>query len=393
MNNERNTIDPNPKHPKDYYGDRPPDSRRDIPSDSPETWQDRAEILERNLLVRGHLVRRVHWDGWIADDFVFGGPLFDPNLMVQSIISQMESTGTVGYSWAIVRFGQLVDAGGIGDARTMSESNPLTMTESTRMVSASLAKPICAVAIMKLIDEGELSLNDEAHPFIEDEFPDVHASVEDVTIRHLLTHTAGITASGGGANFGDVLQQPTSFPPGTSASYHNNHYWFLAYVVQGITGEVYADYAIDNVLLPMTITDVNGQVDDVPCLYYGASSTSNGFAWGDFSSGLLGPYGWYATAIDWAKFMTYFRYDQVLEKASRLTMLNAPETYFGFRHWTGQPRGTYYGHGGDFYNNGRAFHGGIMGFPDMVDAVLLTNSNDGADPESVLIQAYHDAYA
>lgn len=143
----------------------------------------------------------------------------------------------------------------------------------------------------------------------------------------------------------------------------------------------------------MTITNVNGQEDDVPCLYYAADSISNGLAFGDYTGGVFGPYGWYATANDWAKFMTYFRYDQVLQKQSRLTMLNAPECYFGFRHYAGQPRGTYYGHGGDFFNNGRAFHGGIMGFPDMVDAVLLTNSNDVQNPENILIQAYHDAYA
>ena len=34
-----------------------------------------------------------------------------------------------------------------------------------------------------------------------------------------------------------------------------------------------------------------------------------------------------------------------------------------------------------------------MGFPDDVDAVLLTNSNDVTDPDNVLIAAYHDAYA
>lgn len=243
MAKERNTIKPNPKHTKDSYRDRPPESRRDIPSDSPETWHDRAVIMERNLLIRGRLVRRIHWDGWIPDQFVYGVPQFDPNLMVQSIIARMEEAGAVGYSWAIVRFGRLIDAGGIGDARTATESNPAEMTETTRMVSASLAKPICAVAIMKLIEDGELSLNDAAYPLVEDMFPNAHPSIEQVTIRHLLTHTAGITAGGGGANFGAVLQQPTSIVPGSTLScnlYHNNHYWFLAYVVQGVTGEVYA---------------------------------------------------------------------------------------------------------------------------------------------------------
>lgn len=371
---------------------------RDLPDDFRESWPDRAEIAERDRLIRGRLVRRVHWENFGLTDFEYGGPIFDANLMVQSIINRMENTGAVGYSWAIVRYGQLVDAGGMGDARTASEVDPRVMTETTRMVSASLAKPVCAVTIMKLVEDKVFSLDDLAYPFIQEAFPNVHPSIEAVTIRHLLTHTSGIVGSSSLSNFGSVLQQPTVTPPGTNGpdgNYENANYWFLAYVVEGATGTAYRTYARDNILVPMTITNMNNEVDDeAPCLYYAANSVSNGFTWGDFQATAIGAYGWFASAIDWAKFMAYFRYDQVLEKQSRLTMLNAPERYFGFRHWNNQPRGSYYGHGGDFSSNGgKAFHGGMMGFPDGVDAVLLTNSDDVANPENVLIQAYHDAYA
>lgn len=367
---------------------------RDIPDDFRENWPGRAEIDERRYLIRGRLVRRVHWDRWTPGDIKYPGPIFDANLMVQSIIERMENAGVVAYAWALVRYGQLVDAGGIGYARTASEQNLLDMTETTRMVSASLAKPVCAVTIMKLVEDGVLSLNDLAYPFIQAAFPDVHPSIKAITIRHLLTHTSGINGSGKLSQFGSVLQQATQNRPGTATTYANANYWFLAYVVEGATGTGYLNYAREKILVPMTINTMNNEVDDVPCLYYAAGTTSNGYAWGDFGSTQIGAYGWYASAIDWAKFMAYFRLDQVLEKQSRLTMLNAPEKYFGFRHWNGQPRGSYYGHGGDFIATGnRAFHGGIMGFPDGVDAVLLTNSDDVKNPENVLIQAYHDAYA
>ena len=55
-------------------------------------------------------------------------------------------------------------------------------------------------------------------------------------------------------------------------------------------------------------------------------------------------------------------------------MLTDPKKYFGFRRWFNQPRGTYYGHGGDFYTGANGFRGGMMGFPDYVDAVLLVNN-------------------
>ena len=85
---------------------------RDIPDDFRESWPDRAEIDERNRLIRSRLVRRVHWDAWAPVDtqLQYHGPIFDPNEMVGSIIEQMENAETTGYTWAIVRYGRLVDA-------------------------------------------------------------------------------------------------------------------------------------------------------------------------------------------------------------------------------------------------------------------------------------------
>ena len=377
---------------------KPADPDRDLPfeldlaDDFRQAWPDHADRGERDCSIRGQLVQRVHWDHWGPNPDA-AGLCFDQNKMVKRIIDEMEEKGAVGYAWAIVRNGQLVDAGGIGDARTPAESDPRKMTETTRMVSASLAKPVCALAIMKLVEDGELSLDEKAYPHIAAAFPVVDASVKDITIRNLLTHKSGIDGAGKLSSFGSVLQQPLAKTPGTSGKYENANYWFLAYVVEGVTGAGYVDFAQANILDPMTITTMSRDVDPVaPCLHYDAGAVANGKGWGSFSATAIGAYGWYASAIDWAKLLAYFRFDQVLSKTSRLTMLNAKDTYFGFRHWFGQERGTYYGHGGDFFNSGGAFHGGIMGFPDGIDAVLLTNSDDCSNPESVLIKAYNAAY-
>lgn len=380
----------------------PPDGRdklrypfeRDLDPGFREPWPDRAEIAERDLRCRGRLIKRFHWDAWRPTDIAYHGPVFDRVRMVDSIIGRMTGAGAVGFSWAIVQNGQLVDSGGIGDARTPSETDPRDMTATTRMVSASLAKPVCAVTFMKLVEDGEVALDDLAYPIIQSAFPDAHDSLNSIRIRDLLTHKSGFNGPGQLSQFENALQQPLANPPGTTTRYENWNYWFLAHLVEAVTGSPYVDVATDTVLTPMTITTMSREVDDdAPCLYYAEDSVTNGTTWSDFTATAIGAYGWFASAIDWAKFMAFFRYDQVLSKASRLTMLNTPETYFGFRHWNGQPRGSYYGHGGDFASGGRWFHGGIMGFPDGIDAVLLTNSDDVANPEQVLINAYHDAYA
>ena len=365
-----------------------------LPPNFREPWPVRAETEERKLLRQGRLIKRSHWDAWGPSDILYGGPVFDRNKMTDSIIERMTDAGAVGFSWAIVQNGLLVDAGGQGDARTPAEPGPTRdMTVNTRMVSASMAKPVCALTIMKLIEDGELSLSDKAYPIIADAFPAAHDTMSQIEIRHLLTHTSGFNGPGTLSQFSNALQQPLAAAPETMERYENWNYWFLAHVVEAVTGSPYVDVATETVLTPMTIATMTREVDDnEPCLYYANNSVTDGVTWGDFNATAIGAYGWFASAIDWAKLMAYFRYDQVLSKASRLTMLNASETYFGFRHWNGQPRGSYYGHGGDFNSGGRWFHGGMMGFPDGIDAVLLTNSDDVSNPVNVLIAAYHDAY-
>ena len=170
----------------------------------------------------------------------------------------MEDVNATGYSYAIVRFGQLLEAGGVGDARTVSEVNPQEMTQDTKMVSASLAKPVCAVAVMKLVEDGALTLNEKAYPYIKRLFPDVHDTVKDITIYQLLTHTSGLNGSGKLSKFDEVLQNP-AIPP-TNSSYHNANYWFLAFVVESVTGGGYIDFAKDEILKPMTITGMTTPV-------------------------------------------------------------------------------------------------------------------------------------
>ncbi|WP_162891707.1 serine hydrolase domain-containing protein [Profundibacter amoris] len=337
---------------------------------------------------------RVHGEAIIDNTFITPGPIFDRVRMVNEILTQMETAGAVGYSWAIVQNGQLVDAGGVGDARTASEENPKPMRARTKMVSASLAKPICAVTVMKLVEDGSLDLNQSAYPLIADAFPGGHSSLGDITIQHLLTHQSGFNGPGTLSAFPDSLAAPLSGTPGTGTRYENWNYWFLAHIVEAITGEPYVRVAQQTVLLPMGIHTMTRNVNEGrQCLYYAAGSSSDGRGWGDFTATAIGAYGWYANAVQWAKFLAHFRHDTVLSPATRRTMLEWSDSIFGFRLWHNSPRGTYYGHGGDFFTSGgRAFHGGIISFPDGIDAVLLTNSDDVANPESILMSAYHAAY-
>lgn len=388
LDTRHNTV----RKPQRHDPDCPEPYEARIAPDFRERWPDTAEIRLRDLRLNGPVARRSHWADWGLDTIGYGGPTFNRALMASNIVQSMQDAGAVGFSWAIVQNGRLVDSGGLGDARTASESSPREMDANTRMVSASLAKPVCAIAVMKLIEDGSLSLNEAAYPHMQAALPGADSSFSSVTIRHLLTHRAGFQGPSTHSGFPGLLQN--TFAPLGNSSYHNANYWSLAYVVEGVTGESFVDFAKRTVLEPSGITGMNREVDDsAPCLYYDADTVTNGDTWDDFSVTQIGAYGWFASAIHWARLMAYFRYDRQINQSSRLTMLDAPETYFGFRHWNGEARGSYYGHGGDFsMGGGQAYHGGMMGFPDGVDAVLLTNSDDVANPENVLINAYESAY-
>lgn len=362
------------------------EARLDPDSIEPERRRDAAALT-------GRTARRIHNLPLLDPVIANPGPVFDRSKMVDEIVARMEAAGAVGYSWAIVQNGQLADAGGMGQARTAAETDPRAMRARTRMVSASLAKPVCAVTVMKLVEDGAFALGDAAYPLIADRFPDAHPSLGAITVRDLLTHRSGFDGPGRLSAFPDTLQNALSGTPGVTERYENWNYWFLAHIVECVTGRPYVKVARQGVLLPMGCNSMTRFRDDAaPCLYYRAGEDSDGGGWDDFTATAIGAYGWYAHAIHWAKFMAHFRHDTVLSRRSRRRMLEWEGARFGFRLWHGQARGSYYGHGGDFNTGGRWFHGGMMGFPDGIDAVLLTNSDDAGNPESVLMAGYHAAY-
>ena len=97
-----------------------------------------------------------------------------------------------GGAIAVVRDGKLIYARGFGYA-DVEKKTPVQPDALFRI--ASVSKPITGVAIMKLVEEGKLKLDDRVAPFIAHLTPAPGAAVdprwEQITIRHLLNHTAG----------------------------------------------------------------------------------------------------------------------------------------------------------------------------------------------------------
>ena len=113
-------------------------------------------------------------------------------------------------------------------------------TEATTVYRiASLTKQFTAAAIMQLVEVGKVDLNDP----VSTHFPNVPASWEEITVRHLLNHTSGIP-------------DPEELPPGTvpaGMDYPNSveeliaalqevPLWFEQYALQGELGGHHAEF-------------------------------------------------------------------------------------------------------------------------------------------------------
>lgn len=125
---------------------------------------------------------------------------------------------------------------------------------------ASITKPMTAAAVMSLVDEGKLSLDDHAVKF----FPAFTGEGrETITIRNLLTHTGGLpdmleedeVLRERHASLGDyregALKAPLKFTPGSKYSYSSMGILLSAEIAQKITGKPIADLVEQRVLRPL----------------------------------------------------------------------------------------------------------------------------------------------
>jgi CubicO group peptidase (beta-lactamase class C family) len=139
---------------------------------------------------------------------------------------------------------------------------------------ASVTKPLTAVGIMKLVDEGKLTLETPISTYFPTFIPDFS---KNITIRHLLNHSSGMQANIGriddegnglmpGENpitlnelFEEFKDSKLKFEPGTAYEYNNFGYTLLAYIIENVTKQSYADYMEQAVFKPanMKNTAVN----------------------------------------------------------------------------------------------------------------------------------------
>src|SRR5688500_20213294 len=100
------------------------------------------------------------------------------------IRAEMQSQQIPGVALAIVKDGNVVLAKGYGLANV---EHQVPVKPETIFQSGSMGKQFTATAVMMLMEDGKLTIDDKISKY----FPDSHDGWRNTTIRHLLTHTSG----------------------------------------------------------------------------------------------------------------------------------------------------------------------------------------------------------
>ena len=173
------------------------------------------------------------------------------------IAREMDSGLHIGAQVFASRDNQIVADFALGEARP-----GVPMTTETVMLWMSATKPTGAVAIGQLWEKGLLDLDDPVARHVP-EF--AQHGKERITIRHILTHTAGIRWIETGwphASFDEVvakvcaMRPERDWVPGRKAGYSAYVSWYiLGEIVRRLSGGAYADYVREEIFLPLGMSD------------------------------------------------------------------------------------------------------------------------------------------
>ncbi|CAA9516149.1 MAG: Beta-lactamase class C-like and penicillin binding proteins (PBPs) superfamily [uncultured Rubrobacteraceae bacterium] len=182
--------------------------------------------------------------------------------MDEKVPEQLEELRVPGAAVSVVADGRQVFAKGYGLADT--ENGRPTVTERTAFPINSVSKVFTATAVMQLVEQGKLDLDTDVNEYLtEFEIRDTYPG-NPVTLRHLLTHTAGFEdpliepGNGGdspglGAYLAD--RQPERVrPPGQVHSYSDYGFELAGYLVQVRSGVPFERYVEQRIFVPLGMT-------------------------------------------------------------------------------------------------------------------------------------------
>jgi CubicO group peptidase (beta-lactamase class C family) len=265
-----------------------------------------------------------------------------------------DSDQIVGTSALVMRDGRILARHNYGFADKVANKR---VDDRSIFHWGSITKTLTAISIMQLRDRGKLSLDDKVTKWVPELrfIHDPYGMMDSITIRMLLSHSAGFQNGTWPYGEGEPWEpfEPTTwnqlvammpyqqlhFKPGSTYSYSNPGFIYLARIIESITGDPWATYVQKNLLSPLGLdrsyfggTPYYLAADRSHNYYVRRDSTTrrdsvidNG---ADFDPGITIPNGgWNAPLDDLATYLAYLtnspagklpkeKYDVILERSS-----------------------------------------------------------------------------
>ncbi len=331
-----------------------------------------------------------------------------------SIEERMQHHNVPGVSIAVIQDGRLAWAKGYGYANTSSKKE---VDVNTVFQAGSISKPVAALAALKLVDQGKIELDEDVNNYLTDwKVPEnKFTKTEKVTLRRLLTHTAGLTVHGfPGYTFEDTIPSVVAVldglgntaeirvdtTPGAIWRYSGGGYTVMQKLVEDVSGEDFAAFLEKEVLEPLGM-DHSTYVQPLPKSYHdNASAAFDGN--GQMAEGLWNNYPEKAAAGLWTTPTDLVKYcldvqegmagneSEVLSADVVQKMVSKHKNDWGLGPSLGAEGDSLsFGHGGKnrgFSNNMRAFaHLGE-------GAVIMTNADNGTKLMGEIMRAISEYY-
>ena len=336
-------------------------------------------------------------------------PVQAANIKVDTFVqAELTRQRIPGLALVVIKDGKVVYTKGYGYANL---DQALPATTEQRFQIGSISKQFTAAAVLLLVQDGKIALDEKISTYLADTPPEWQA----ITVRHLLAHTSGLprdpadalfpNADSHGAYSVDQLLaiartiKPVT-PPGQVYEYSNVGYQLMGLIIEKVSGVFYGKLIQDRIFVPLGMTTAR------PINFTDPSASATGYA---IENNLLRPLqaskispgvqslyqsgagGIEMSASDLAKWDASLDTDKILSKASRDLM------------WTPnalvQKADTYtinYGLGwflSDFNAHPKVYHGGSMyAFrsdylrytTDKLSVIVLTNLGENhANPETI----------
>lgn len=176
------------------------------------------------------------------------------------IDNQMRERHVPGAAVVVVRDGKVIVSKAYGWANV--EQRRLVDVEETIFPVGSLSKPITAVAVMQLWEQGRVRLHEDILSYAP-ELTVMHGGGASITLHHLLTHTAGydpVMLAMGARTSSELLPlgdfvihhvPPRPLPPGRLINYANYDYALAGYIVERVSDEPFAQYMSQHIFKPL----------------------------------------------------------------------------------------------------------------------------------------------